>query len=73
MTSAAEMMPKFFVICGIILAATGIAQALIRPRKANETMGQRIVNGTTVKAALFVTIGILGVLLGLGVVPLPRF
>jgi hypothetical protein len=73
MSAAAEMMPKFFVICGLILAVTGVAQALVRPRKAGETAREKIVNAATMKAVLFVTVGILGVLLGLGVLPFPRW
>jgi hypothetical protein len=73
MSPAAELMPKFFVICGAILVVTGVAQVFTRRRKPNETRGQKIVNAATMKAVLFVTVGVLGVLLGLGVIPLPRF
>jgi len=72
MNPALALMPKFFVICGAILAITGVAQALVRPRKASETTAQRLINAATVKAVLFVTVGVLGVLIGLGVVPMVR-
>lgn len=73
MTSAAELMPKFFVISGAILVISGLAQVFVRPRKPGETAAQKIVNGSVVRAVLFVTCGILGVLVGLGVIPMARW
>lgn len=69
---ALSFMPKFFVICGAVLVLSGLAQVFVRPRKADETPLQKWINGATVKAALFITIGVLGILLGLGILPLPR-
>lgn len=67
---ALAFMPKFFLISGIILIVSGVAQVLVRPRKPKEGAAQQVINAATVKAALFVTMGILGVLVGLGVIPL---
>ena len=72
MSPALSFMPKFFVICGAVLVLSGLAQVFVRPRKPKETTLERWVNAATLKAALFVTIGTLGMLLGLGVIPLPR-
>lgn len=72
MNPAAAFMPKFFVISGIILVLSGLAQVFVRPRKPGETAAQRIINGAVVRAVIFVTCGILGVLLGLGVIPMVR-
>jgi len=72
MNSALALMPKFFVICGAILALTGVAQALVRPRKEGESAAQKLINAATVKAVLFVTVGALAVLIGLGVIPMVR-
>ncbi|MES1207076.1 MAG: hypothetical protein ABUS79_14150 [Pseudomonadota bacterium] len=72
MSPAAEFMPKFFVISGVILMLSGLAQVFVRPRKADETGLQKVVNGSVLRAVLFVTCGILGVLLGLGVLPMIR-
>lgn len=72
MTSAAEFMPKFFVISGVILVLSGLAQVFVRPRQAGESMAQKVVNGAVLRAVIFVTCGVLGVLLGLGVIPMVR-
>lgn len=69
---ALSFMPKFFVICGAVLVLSGLAQVFVRQRKAEETPLQKWINAATVKAALFVTVGVLGILLGLGIIPIPR-
>ncbi|MEO5768471.1 MAG: hypothetical protein ABIS92_08975 [Polyangia bacterium] len=73
MNPAVSFMPKFFVISGAILVLSGVAQVFVRPRKSGETMAQKIVNGAVIRAVLFVTCGVLGILLGLGVIPMMRF
>jgi hypothetical protein len=70
MNPAVAFMPKFFLISGAILVLAGVAQVLVRPRKPDETSATKLVNPATIKAVLFVTVGILGVLVGLGVIPL---
>jgi len=66
-------LPKFFAICSVILILTGVAQFLVRPRKPNETLVEKIVNRSTITAILSLGMGVLGLLLGLGVIPMPRF
>lgn len=61
---------RFFIISGVVLMVSGVLQALVRPRKSGESPGQRFVNRSTVWAFLCVTVGLLGVLVGTGVVPL---
>jgi hypothetical protein len=73
MNPAAAFMPKFFVISGIVLVVSGLAQVFVRPRKAGESTTQRIFNGAVLRSVVFVTCGVLGVLLGLGVLPMVRF
>lgn len=73
MNPAVSFMPKFFVISGAILVLSGVAQVFVRPRKSGETMVQKIVNGAVIRAVLFVSCGVLGILLGLGVIPMLRF
>lgn len=68
-----ESLPKFYVICSIILLLAGIAQLFVRPRKPNETLAEKILNRSTLTAALSLSFGILGLLLGLGVIAMPRF
>jgi hypothetical protein len=72
MNPAAAFLPKFFVICSVILIMTGVAQVLVRPRKPNETLAEKIINRATITALLAVSMGVLGLLLGLGVLPMPR-
>jgi hypothetical protein len=64
---------RFFIICSIILIGTGVMQVFVRPRKERETLAERIVNRSTITAAISVTVGVLGLLLGLGVLPMIRF
>jgi hypothetical protein len=73
MNPAAAFLPKFFVICSVILILTGVAQFLVRPRKDKETLAERIVNRSIITAILSVGMGILGLLVGLGVIAMPHF
>jgi hypothetical protein len=73
MNPALSFMPKFFVISGAILVLSGVAQVFVRPRKSGESLAQKIVNGAVIRAILFVTCGVLGILLGLGIIPMMRF
>ena len=57
----------------VILILTGVAQFFVRPRKPNETLAEKIVNRSTITALLSLAMGVLGLLLGLGVIPMPRF
>jgi len=67
-----SLLPRFFVIGSVILLLTGVAQVFVRPRQANESVAQKIVNRSTITAVLSVGMGILGLLLGLGVIPMPK-
>jgi hypothetical protein len=73
MNPAAAFLPKFFVVCSAILILTGVAQIFVRPRAAKETLASKIVNRSTITAVLSLAMGLLGLLLGLGVIPMPRF
>jgi hypothetical protein len=70
---AAAFLPKFFVISSVILILTGVGQVLVRPRKPDETVSEKIVNRATITALVSLAIGIAGLLIGLGVIPMPRF
>jgi uncharacterized membrane protein YfcA len=70
MSPAAAFLPKFFAICSVILIATGVMQVFVRPRKPKETLAERLVNRSTITAAVSVVFGILGLLLGAGVIPM---
>jgi uncharacterized membrane protein YfcA len=70
MSPAASFMPKFFAICSVILIATGVIQVFVRPRKERETLAERLVNRSTITAFVSVIVGVLGLLLGAGVIPM---
>jgi hypothetical protein len=72
MNPALAFMPKFFVISGTILVISGVAQVLVRQHEPGET-GRRRWLAAMIRASVFVPVGILGVLLGLGVIPLPHW
>ena len=59
-----------FILGGIILIASGILQVVVRPRAPDEKAPARFINGATIRAVMFVTVGILAVLVGAGVIPL---
>jgi hypothetical protein len=59
-----------FILGGIILIASGILQVVVRPRASNEKGLVRFINGSVVRAVMFVTVGVLAVLVGLGVIPM---
>jgi hypothetical protein len=71
--SAATLLPKFFVVCSVILILTGVAQYLVRPRGAKESLPEKVANRATITALLSIAVGIAGLLIGLGVVPMPHF
>ena len=73
MNGAAALLPKFFVLCSVILIFTGVAQYFVRPKKPKETLPEKLVNQATITALLSIAIGVAGLLVGLGVVPMPRF
>jgi uncharacterized membrane protein len=73
MNQAASFLPKFFVICSVILIIAGVMQVFFRPRKPNETVAERLINRATITALVTVTFGVLGLLLGLGILPMVHF
>ena len=73
MNPALAFMPKFFVITGSILIISGLGTWFVRARQDKETMVQMLGSRATLKTVVFVTVGLLGVLLGLGVIPFPHF
>jgi hypothetical protein len=63
---------RFFAIGGAILIITGVAQAVTRSRdlrERGERGMRRYFNGAWVRAALFVTVGVLAIMVGLGAIP----
>jgi len=61
---------RFFVLGGVILIITGVAQAFVRPRAPGESKAQRYFNGATVRAMVFVTVGLLAIMVGMGTIPI---
>jgi uncharacterized membrane protein YfcA len=70
MSPATAFLPKFFTICSLILIATGVMQVFVRPRKPKETLAEKWVNRSTITALVSVLVGVLGLLLGAGVIPM---
>jgi hypothetical protein len=66
----AQFSLKFFIFGGAILIISGVAQALVRPRKPRETPAMRYMNGSVVRAVMFVTVGVLAILVGMGTIPI---
>ena len=73
MNPALAFMPKFFVITGSILVVSGLGTWFVRARKDHETLVETLTSRATLKALVFVTVGVLGVLLGVGAIPFPHF
>ncbi|HVZ72248.1 MAG TPA: hypothetical protein VHJ20_07725 [Polyangia bacterium] len=66
------LLQKFFLISSVILILSGTAQVFVRPRKPKESAAEKFVNRATITAVISLAIGVLGLLLGLGVLPMPR-
>ena len=52
-SDAAAFVPKFFLISGVILIVSGVAQTFVRPRKPNETTLEKILNRAVLRAVVF--------------------
>jgi hypothetical protein len=61
---------KFFIIGGAILIISGVAQFLVRPRNPKETPAMRYLSGSAIRAVLFVTVGVLAIMVGMGTIPI---
>ena len=72
MNPAARLLPKFFIVCSVILILTGVAQYFVRPRKEGEGVLEKVANRSIITALLSLAIGVLGLLLGLGILKMPR-
>ena len=68
---ARAFLPKFFIICSLILILAGIAQVYFRPRDPKESIATKIINRATITAIVSLAFGIAGLLVGLGVLPMP--
>ena len=58
-----------FVLGGAILIVAGLLQLFVRPSAAERGRRRAPVDGSLVRLVLFVSMGILAVLVGLGVIP----
>ena len=54
-----------------LLILAGIAQVFFRPRDPKESIATKIINRATITAMVSLAFGIVGLLVGLGVVPMP--
>ena len=65
-------MKIFFLISGVILIVSGVLQALVRPRAPGESTLARLLSRSTLRALVFVTVGVVGILVGVDVLHLPQ-
>lgn len=61
---------RVFIVLGAILIATGILQAFVRPRRPEEKGALRYINRGTIWAVFCVAVGVIGILIGLGTIPI---
>jgi hypothetical protein len=61
---------KFFIFGGLVLIAIAGVQLLARPRAKSGAGRPRPFDATTLRVALFATVGLLAILVGAGVIPL---
>jgi len=62
---------KFFVFCGVILLAVAVLQWWNRPGAEGGKRPKASFDAATVQALFFVAAGILTILVGVGVIPIP--
>jgi hypothetical protein len=61
---------KFFVFSGALLIAIAVLQILLLLRERDRAAAARLFAATTVRAVLFLTMGVLSILVGAGVIPI---
>ena len=61
---------KFFLVGGAILIVVAVLQVVTRPRQKDRALAMRLLDATTIRALLFVTVGILTILVGTGTIPM---
>lgn len=60
---------KFFIFGGAILIATAALQVLLRPK--NKERNVPLFDASNLRVVLFVSVGVLAILVGAGVIPMP--
>jgi len=61
---------KFFVFSGILLIAIAVFQTLTRPGRRDGARAMPRLDATTIRSLLFLTVGVLTLLVGVGVIPM---
>ena len=61
----------FFVFGGILLLAIAAIQLLSRPRGRDRGKAQGPLSPTTIRAVFFIVMGLLALLAGVGIIPMP--
>ncbi len=70
MTNLAAYAQKFFIFGGFLLVAIAVIQMLSRPREKDARRAGLGFGPATVRMILFLTVGVLAVLVGFGVIPM---
>lgn len=60
---------KFFIFGGAILIGTAVLQVLLRPKKKERKVP--LLDASNLRVVLFVSVGVLAILLGAEVIPMP--
>lgn len=60
----------FFILGGVILIVSGTLQMLVRPRRPGETGLAAVLNASGLRTLVFVSVGVLAILVGTGRIPL---
>lgn len=61
----------FFVFSGLLLLGIGAVQLLARPRSGERAKGSVPLNAATIRAVFFLVVGLVVLLLGANVLPMP--
>jgi hypothetical protein len=61
---------KFFIFSGVLLIAIAVLQIFLLLRERGRASAARLLDATTIRAILFVTMGVFAILVGAGVIPL---
>jgi hypothetical protein len=62
---------RFFVFGGILLLAIGAIQLLSRPRSQGRSKARSPLSPVMIRAVFFIVMGLLALLAGAGVIPMP--
>lgn len=66
-------MKGFFIFCSVLLIFIGVLKIIVAPRPEKKAPGGFLGRPGFINIALMLTVGVLGLLVGLGVIPVGPF